>query len=46
MATVGVFVDWPTEVVAALARALHLDAVQLHGEELPGEAAELASGFA
>ena len=46
VATVGVFVNWPAEVVAALARALRLDGVQLHGDEPPGEAAELASGFA
>ena len=45
VATVGVFVNWPTEVVAALAGALRLDGVQLHGDELPGEAAELSERF-
>jgi phosphoribosylanthranilate isomerase len=39
---VGVFVDWPPIVVDALARALHLGSVQLHGSESPGEVAELA----
>jgi phosphoribosylanthranilate isomerase len=42
---VGVFVDWPPVVVAALARALHLHTVQLHGEEPPREVAELAREF-
>src|SRR5260370_25030597 len=41
---VGVFVDWPPVVVAALARALRLHTVQLHGEESPREVAELARG--
>jgi phosphoribosylanthranilate isomerase len=39
---VGVFVDWPPLVVDALARALRLGAVQLHGGESPKEIAELA----
>lgn len=39
---VGVFVDWPALVVDALARALRLQAVQLHGGESPAEVAELA----
>jgi phosphoribosylanthranilate isomerase len=39
---VGVFVNWPPLVVEALARALHLTAVQLHGAESPEEVAELA----
>ena len=39
---VGVFVNWPTVVVEALARALRLTAVQLHGAESPEEVAELA----
>jgi phosphoribosylanthranilate isomerase len=39
---VGVFVDWPPLVVDALARALRLGSVQLHGAESPGEVAELA----
>jgi phosphoribosylanthranilate isomerase len=39
---VGVFVNWPPVVVDALARALRLGSVQLHGAEPPGEVAELA----
>ena len=39
---VGVFVNWPPVVVDALARALRLGAVQLHGAESPGEVTELA----
>ena len=39
---VGVFVNWPPLVVDALARALRLRSVQLHGEESPKEVAELA----
>ena len=39
---VGVFVNWPPLVVDALARALRLGSVQLHGAESPGEVAELA----
>ena len=39
---VGVFVDWPPLVVDALARAVQLGAVQLHGSESPVEVAELA----
>ena len=42
---VGVFVNWPADVVTALARALRLDAVQLHGNEPPSEASELAASF-
>jgi phosphoribosylanthranilate isomerase len=42
---VGVFVNWPAEVVAALAGALQLGAVQLHGDEQPSEAAALAGAF-
>jgi phosphoribosylanthranilate isomerase len=38
---VGVFVDWPPLVVDALARALRLGSVQLHGGESPEEVAEL-----
>jgi phosphoribosylanthranilate isomerase len=45
VATVGVFVNWPPEVVAALAGALHLDGVQLHGDESPQEARDLAGRF-
>src|SRR5260221_6242491 len=39
---VGVFVNWPPLVVDALARALHLHTVQLHGGEPPEEVAALA----
>ncbi|MBZ5660448.1 MAG: phosphoribosylanthranilate isomerase [Acidobacteriia bacterium] len=39
---VGVFVNWPPVVVEALARALRLTAVQLHGAESLEEVAELA----
>jgi phosphoribosylanthranilate isomerase len=38
---VGVFVNWPPVVVDALARALRLGSVQLHGAESPDEVAEL-----
>jgi len=38
---VGVFVNWPPLVVDALARALRLGSVQLHGSESPEEVAEL-----
>ena len=38
---VGVFVDWPPLVVDALARAVRLGAVQLHGSESPAEVVEL-----
>jgi phosphoribosylanthranilate isomerase len=38
---VGVFVNWPPLVVAALARAVRLGSVQLHGAELPAEVTEL-----
>lgn len=39
--TVGVFVNWPPLVVDALARALRLHTVQLHGGESPGDVAAL-----
>jgi len=42
---VGVFVNWPAAAVAALARALQLGAVQLHGHETPREVRELAGAF-
>jgi phosphoribosylanthranilate isomerase len=42
---VGVFVDWPAEVVAALARALHLGAVQLHGSEKAEQVRALSKQF-
>jgi phosphoribosylanthranilate isomerase len=38
---VGVFVNWPPLVVDALARAVRLGAVQLHGAESAAEVAEL-----
>ena len=45
VATVGVFVNWPTHVIAALAGALRLDGVQLHGDEPPSEVKDLARRF-
>src|SRR3979490_2597925 len=39
---VGVFVNWPPQVVNALARALRLHTVQLHGAESPEEVDVLA----
>ena len=45
VATIGVFVNWPAHVVAALAGALRLDGVQLHGDEQPGEVRDLARRF-
>jgi phosphoribosylanthranilate isomerase len=38
---VGVFVNWPPLVVHALARAVRLGSVQLHGAETPAEVDEL-----
>jgi phosphoribosylanthranilate isomerase len=38
---VGVFVNWPPLVVDALARALRLGSVQLHGTESPAEVDDL-----
>jgi phosphoribosylanthranilate isomerase len=38
-------VNWPPDVVAALAGALRLDGVQLHGDEPPGEVKGLARRF-
>lgn len=40
---VGVFVDWTANAVGALASALRLGAVQLHGDESPGVVGECAS---
>jgi phosphoribosylanthranilate isomerase len=40
---VGVFVNWPPLVVGALARALRLGSVQLHGAESPRDVAELGA---
>ena len=45
VATVGVFVNWPAHVVAALAGALRMDGVQLHGDEPPSEVKDLAGRF-
>jgi len=45
VSAVGVFVNWPADVVAALARSLQLSAVQLHGDEPPEQARELAGAF-
>jgi phosphoribosylanthranilate isomerase len=42
---VGVFVNWPPRAVAALARALRLGAVQLHGDESPRAVRELSVAF-
>jgi phosphoribosylanthranilate isomerase len=39
---VGVFVNWELYVVDAVARAVRLGSVQLHGAESPGEVAELS----
>ena len=41
----GVFVNWSAEAVIALARALDLDAVQLHGDEIPSVVRECAKDF-
>jgi phosphoribosylanthranilate isomerase len=43
--TVGVFVNWSAEAVIALARALSLEAVQLHGDEPPAMVQECAKRF-
>src|SRR5437588_11602445 len=45
VATIGVFVNWPANVIAALAGALRLDGVQLHGDELPGDVKDLVWRF-
>ena len=39
---VGVFVNWPPLVVDALARAVRLGAVQLHGSESPADVKKLS----
>jgi phosphoribosylanthranilate isomerase len=38
-------VNWPADIIAALAGALRLDGVQLHGDEQPAEAQDLAGRF-
>jgi phosphoribosylanthranilate isomerase len=45
VAAVGVFVNWPAEAVIALAKALRLDAVQLHGDESPEVARTVSGAF-
>jgi phosphoribosylanthranilate isomerase len=42
---VGVFVNWSPEAVIALARAIDLDTVQLHGDEPAFAAREIAGYF-
>jgi phosphoribosylanthranilate isomerase len=42
---VGVFVSWPFEAVHALASAVHLHGVQLHGDESPAVVAELTAAY-
>jgi phosphoribosylanthranilate isomerase len=42
VAAVGVFVNLPPDAVAATCSTLHLDAAQLHGDELPSSVAELS----
>jgi phosphoribosylanthranilate isomerase len=42
VAPVGVFVNWDSSAVLALARSLRLAAVQLHGDESPARVAECA----
>lgn len=40
---IGVFVDWQPKAIAALADALQLSGVQLHGEESPEDVEELSA---
>ncbi len=42
---VGVFVNWSPEAVIALARAIDLDTIQLHGDEPAAVARQLANYF-
>lgn len=42
VAPVGVFVNWDSSAVIALAKSLRLSVVQLHGDESPAQAAECA----
>src|ERR1700675_2913150 len=42
---VGVFVNWEAAPVVALAAALRLSTVQLHGDETPKLAAEIAKNI-
>lgn len=43
---VGVFVNAATDEIVALAEAIRLDAVQLHGDETPAECTRLAAALA
>jgi phosphoribosylanthranilate isomerase len=43
--SVGVFVNWSAEAIVALAEALSLDGVQLHGDESPNVVRECAKHF-
>lgn len=43
VSAVGVFVNWRPEAVLSLARALHLHAVQLHGDESVDDVETLAA---
>jgi phosphoribosylanthranilate isomerase len=43
--SVGVFVNWSAEAIVALAGALSLDSVQLHGDEAPTVVQECAKHF-
>jgi phosphoribosylanthranilate isomerase len=43
--SVGVFVNWSAAAVIALARALSLESVQLHGDEIPSVVRECAKDF-
>jgi phosphoribosylanthranilate isomerase len=43
--SVGVFVNWSAEAIIALGRAIGLDAVQLHGNELPAIVRECGEHF-
>jgi phosphoribosylanthranilate isomerase len=45
VAAVGIFVNWAPAPTIALAKALRLFAVQLHGEETPQVVAEVAKKF-
>jgi phosphoribosylanthranilate isomerase len=43
--SVGVFVNWSADAIVALAQALSLDSVQLHGDEAPSVVRECAKHF-
>jgi phosphoribosylanthranilate isomerase len=45
ISTVGVFVNWDSASIIALAKSLRLSAVQLHGDESPSVTAECAHHF-